>query len=261
MKVIEVENLSFSYPGSGKKILKNVSLKIEKGEAVALIGPNGSGKSTLGLIVSSLLRGYEGKITPPDEERRMLCRIVFQNPDNQIIGETVEEDVAFTPENLNYDCDKIRELVERALKITRLEEKRYHKPSSLSGGERQREAVASAIAVPPMLLILDEAGSMLDRKSMDYIFSILFEECRKGDLSLLYITHNTEEAALADRVYILNDGVMVKEGKPEDVLTYKTLTQNHLSLPYALALSHELGLSETLSLSLLADEIEGRLER
>lgn len=258
MKVIKVENLSFSYPKSGRKILSSVSLEMKKGEFAAVLGPNGSGKSTLSLILSGLLTGYDGKITPSDDIRRRECRIVLQNPDNQIIGESVEEDVAFMPENLNYESGDIKSAVERALEMTNLLDKRYLSPFSLSGGERQREAVASALSILPSLLILDESGSMLDNRARENILSILKKECRKGNLSLLYITHNTDEVIDADRVYILNDGVIKEEGRPEDVLTYDILTKNNIELPYTVALSHALGLDETLSLNRLADEITER---
>lgn len=257
MEVIKVEDLSFSYPG-GERILSGISLSVNKGEVVALLGPNGSGKSTLALILSSLISGYEGKITPNDDIRRRACRIVLQNPDNQIIGESVEEDVAFTPENLMFGVDEIKSAVDRALDITNLREKRYLSPLSLSGGERQREAVASAVAVFPSLLILDESGSMLDKRHRENLLSILKRECRKGELSLLCITHDTDEIIDADRVYILSDGVIKKEGRPSEVLKYEILKENNIEVPYTVALSHELGLEETLSLSSLADEIAER---
>ncbi len=255
---LETENLSFSY--GGKPVLRDVSISLGSGSFTALLGPNGSGKSTLALILAGLMKEDGGTVSLSLGERRSLCRIVFQNPDNQIIGGSVEEDTAFGPENLNLPPEEIRERVDEALAAVSLLERKKDSPRSLSGGERQRLALASVLALRPEFLILDEASSMLDRRSIEDILPIIRRECRERGLGVLYITHHTEEAVDADRVYILSGGRITSSGTPEEVLTYSNLTSSSLSLPYALSLSHSLGLGECLTLSALASEIEGRVK-
>lgn len=250
---LEAENLSFSY--GGKPVLQDVSITVESGSFTALLGPNGSGKSTLALILAGLGKEDGGRVNLTLSERRALCRIVFQNPDNQIIGESVEEDAAFGPENQRLRKEEIRLRVDEALSICSLSQKRKDSPHSLSGGERQRLALASVLALKPDFLILDEASSMLDRRSIEDILSILRRECRERKLGVLYITHHTEEVVQADRVYILNGGRITSSGRAEEVLTYDNLTSSSLSLPYALFLSHSLGLRECLTLDEAASEI------
>lgn len=259
MASLSVKGLTFRYPGGKKNVLEDVSLNVSKGQFVSLLGPNGSGKSTLALILSGLLPECGGECTLTEEERRSLCRIVFQNPDNQIVGETVEEDTAFGPENLSLPPSEIRRRVDEALEAVSLLGKKDMSPSSLSGGEKQRLAIAGALALRPEFLILDEASSMLDRFSISSILSLIRKECASGNLGVLYITHHTEEAVLSDRVYIMKDGRTVKEGKPEDTLTYDTLVENGLPVPYALSLSHELGTGECLTLEGVVEEIMRRV--
>lgn len=260
MALIEVSSLSYKYPSSSHNALDNISLSVDKGEFISLIGANGSGKSTLALILAGLKKESGGMVNLTPGERREKVRIVFQNPDNQIIGETVEEDVAFGPENLNLNQREIRERVDDALSRVGLYEKRHHSPSSLSGGERQKEAVASALALRPDVLVLDEASSMLDRRSAENILEILRKECREHRMSVVYITHHTDETILSDRIYILNNGRITKSGKPEEVLQYETLTQNNLSLTYPVEVAWRLRLGNPLTLSQLETTILERLK-
>lgn len=259
MSLIEVRELSFRYPGRIDETLNKVSLSLDRGKFVSLLGPNGSGKSTLALILAGLKEESGGSISLSREERRTLCRIVFQNPDNQIIGETVEEDVAFGPENLNLPTCEIRERVDEALQAVSLYEKRYDSPNSLSGGEKQRLAVASALALKPQVLILDEATSMLDRKSSLSLVDLLGRECREHGLSVLFITHHTHEALNSDNIYIINNGNIVISGKPQDVLKYDILDANSLPIPYSIEVSHALGLGDALTLTELKDKILRRV--
>ena len=256
---LETENLSFSY--SGKSVLQDVSISVDSGSFTVLLGPNGSGKSTLALILAGLMKESGGTVSLTQAERRSLCRIVFQNPDNQIIGESVEEDTAFGPENLNLPPDEIRMRVDEALSACSLIDRKKDSPRSLSGGERQRLALASVLALRPEFLILDEASSMLDRRSISDILSIIRRECRERGLGVLYITHHTEEVVEADRVYILADGRITSSGTPQEVLTYDNLTSSSLSLPYALSLSHSLGLEECLTLEALASAVVRKAKR
>lgn len=256
---LETENLSFSY--CGKPVLQDVSVSVESGSFTALLGPNGSGKSTLALILAGLMKESGGTLSLTQAERRSLCRIVFQNPDNQIIGESVEEDTAFGPENLNLPPGEIRLRVDEALSACSLIDRKKDSPRSLSGGERQRLALASVLALRPEFLILDEASSMLDRRSIDDILAIIRRECRERGLGVLYITHHTEEVVDADRVYILSRGMIAASGTPEEVLTYDNLTTSSLSLPYVLSLSHSLGLEECLTLEALASAVVRKAER
>ena len=256
---LETENLSFSY--GGKPVLQDVSVSVESGSFTALLGPNGSGKSTLALILAGLLKEDAGSVSLTQAERRSLCRIVFQNPDNQIIGESVEEDTAFGPENLSLPPEEIRMRVDEALSACALIDRKKDSPRSLSGGERQRLALASVLALRPEFLILDEASSMLDRRSIDDILAIIRRECSERGLGVLYITHHTEEVVEADRVYILSGGRITSSGTPEEVLTYDNLTFSSLSLPYALSLSHSLGLEECLTLDKIASAVVRKVGR
>ncbi len=260
MSLLEVRGLSYRYSGSLSNALNNIYLSVGEGEFVSLLGPNGSGKSTLALILAGLRDESGGSINLTFEERRSLCGIVFQNPDNQIVGETVEEDVAFGPENLNLTQSEIRKRVDNSLHIVSLYEKRYDSPSSLSGGEKQRLAVASALALRPHVLILDEATSMLDRKNSEKILEILKSECREHGLSVIYITHHTYETVFSDRIYILNDGQIVKNGSPSDVLKYEILKENNLPVPYPVEVSHGLGLENALTLTELEKMILERVK-
>lgn len=259
MAHLSVKDLTYSYSRSTRSALSGVTMTLEKGEFVSLLGPNGSGKSTLSLILSGLFEETGGKCSLTLKERRRLCRIVFQNPDNQIVGETVEEDTAFGPENQMLPPSEIRRRVDEALDAVGLGEYKDRSPSSLSGGEKQRLAIAGALALKPDFLILDEASSMLDRASISSILSLLRRECASGNIGVLYITHHTEETVLSDRVYIMKDGRIKEEGKPEDVLRYDILRRNNLPLFYALRLSHDLDVGPSLTLESLKDEIVRRI--
>lgn len=261
MSLLEAGNIFFSYRKGEKKILDNLSFHIDRGEFVSVLGPNGCGKSTLALILSGLLREDGGRFNLSLSERRNKCRIVFQNPDNQIIGETVEEDVAFGPENLNLEQKEIEERVEAALLAVSLIEKRESSPYALSGGERQREALSSVLALKPEVLILDEVTSMLDKRNRENILSLLHKETRERGLAVIHITHHTDEAVLSDRVCILSDGRIITEGKPRDVLKYPLLSSLSLYVPFAVEVSYKLSLGNSLTLTELEKKIKVEVER
>ena len=234
MAYIEIENLTFSY-GEGEKkttALKNVNLSIEKGTFTAVLGHNGSGKSTLAKLIAAILLPEEGKITVagieasdpelPEEELIELHRrvgMVFQNPDNQLVATVVEEDVAFGPENLGVEPGEIRRRVDETLKMLGIEEYARHSPSRLSGGQKQRVAIAGILVMQPECIIFDEATAMLDPQGREEVMNAIGRLNRELGITVIHITHNMEEALLADRVLVINDGQIALDGTPEEVFS------------------------------------------
>jgi energy-coupling factor transport system ATP-binding protein len=226
---IRLTNVSFEYRISGLETLmavSKVSMSVEKGAHVAILGKNGSGKSTLARLIGGLEMPSSGEIcvdgiTLSNEqsawEIRKKCGFVFQNPDNQIIGTTVEEDVAFGPENLGMSREKMIIEIDRALRAVGLLDKKKTAPHLLSGGQKQKLAIAGIMAMNPRCFILDEATSMLDPSSRKEFMRLVGELVREHDLTVINITHNMEEAVKADYVYIMSEGAVVKEGIPRDV--------------------------------------------
>lgn len=262
MAFIEVDNISYSYPNSSFLSIDGISLKVERGEFLSILGPNGSGKSTLSLILAGLIKESSGSIVVDGKSdilsRRDKIRVVFQNPDNQIIGETVEEDVAFGPENLTLGQNEIRERVDRALKECRLYDKRGCNPLNLSGGEKQRLALSSILALEPECIIFDEASSMLDENDRKSILSLAIKEVKENGRTVIYITHHTDEILASDRVLIFDGGKIIKDGNVKETLTYSLLKEHNLPLPYYLDLSHRLKLKECLTQDELVEEIVKR---
>ncbi len=231
LKVIEVKDLVHQYKtpqGEAKKALQGISLTIKEGEFVAVIGHNGSGKSTLAKHLNALLLPHQGKVVingidTSTQERlwdiRQQVGMVFQNPDNQLIATTVEEDVAFGPENLGIPPVKIRQLVDESLECVGLDEFKARAPHLLSGGQKQRVAIAGVIAMKPRILVLDEPTAMLDpigrKEVMDTVIGLNKEE----GLTIVHITHFMEEAVFADRVVVMEEGNIVMEGEPRQVFS------------------------------------------
>lgn len=234
--VIQSENVKFAYDTEDALhlVLKDVSLNMSKGSYVALLGRNGSGKSTFAKLVDVLELPTDGQINvfgilTSDETKfwdiRKKTGCVFQNPDNQIVGTTVEEDVAFGPENLGIPNPELRERVDSALKYVGLYELRERQTANLSGGQKQKLAIAGILAMKPELLILDEATAMLDPVSRDELLDLVEKLIRDEGISVLTITHDMSEANRTDFVYIMADGKIVAEGAPSDVLTDVTKMQ------------------------------------
>lgn len=233
-----IDNVSFSYQQHGHEpiqALSHVSLDIQKGSHVAILGRNGSGKSTLARLINALELPAEGTIivsghdTQKGEsiwEVRRQCGMVFQNPDNQIVGTTVEEDVAFGPENLGFPQPRIRESVDRALARVNLLHLAERPPHLLSGGQKQKLAIAGILAMEPSCLILDEATSMLDPATRADFMGLVAELIREQGLTVINITHHMEEALLADRVVIMNDGHVIVSGTPAEVFDRVQLVKN-----------------------------------
>lgn len=239
---IKVENLCFSYPeddGTNATVLDNLNLEIERGSLVAVLGHNGSGKSTLAKLINLVLTPTSGKITvdgleitkpdlTEDElfENRRNVGMVFQNPDNQLVATIVEEDVAFGPENLGIEPSEIRRRVDSALETVGMTEFARHSPHQLSGGQKQRIAIAGIIAMMPRCIIFDESTAMLDPAGRREVMDTIIRLNREYGITVLHITHYMNEAAMCDRVVVLNDGRVELDGAPEDVFSNVALLES-----------------------------------
>lgn len=227
---IEMKNVTFSYDNGEEKhdVIKNFNLSIERGSFTVILGHNGSGKSTVAKLMNGLYKPSVGDgavlvdgINTGDEANELEIRrkvgLVFQNPDNQLVASIVEEDVAFGPENLGLPSEKTRERVDEALKAVGMYEFRKSTPHHLSGGQKQRIAIAGIIAMRPECLILDEPTAMLDPKGRAEVMEIITRFNRENGMTVVLITHFMEEAEFADRVLLLNNGVITKDGTPKEV--------------------------------------------
>ena len=246
--MIKIENLVHKYTiwkdentKSEKTVLDGISLDITSGQFVAILGPNGSGKSTLAKHLNVLLLPNEGTVwidgkdTHAKErlwEIRSQVGMVFQNPDNQIIGTSVEEDVAFGPENKNIEPEKIRKIVETVLRKVKLWDRRKASPSILSGGQKQRLATADALAGLPACLVLDEPTAMLDPDSRKEVINIVKELNRKEGMTIILITHHTDEVVDADRIVLMKDGKIIGDDIPKKIFAdYELLKKAKMDIP------------------------------
>lgn len=248
--LIEVKDLSFKYEDEAKKLtLKDVNLEVKKGEFVAILGHNGSGKSTLAKLINGQMEPTEGEIrvkglktTDEDHllEIRKTCGMVFQNPDNQIVATIVEEDVAFGPENLGVPMPELRHRVDEALDIVEMSDYKRHSPALLSGGQKQRIAIAGILAMDPDCLLMDEPTAMLDPIGRKEIVDTMLKLNERGR-TIVLITHFMDEAILADRVIVLNEGEIVMQGKPREVFSeFETIKSNGLDVPQVTELAYRL---------------------
>ena len=226
--MIRVEHLSYQYQDSQENAVRDVSLHIEKGSLVAILGHNGSGKSTLAKHFNGILTPTEGKVyvdgmDTSDPENLLKIRrtvgMVFQNPDNQIVANIVEDDVAFAPENLGVPPAEIRQRVDEALKLVEMYDYRLHAPHLLSGGQKQRVAIAGVIAMRPECIVLDEATAMLDPVGRQEVISTITNLCRNQGITVVHITHHMEECIGADRVVVMSGGQIVADGSPVEVFS------------------------------------------
>ncbi len=231
--MLQTEHLSFTYPAeegvsASTTALEDVSLSIEKGSFVVVLGHNGSGKSTLAKHMNAVLLPSGGAVyvegmDTKDEalllEIRRRVGMVFQNPDNQIVANVVEEDVAFAPENLGVPSDEIRQRVDDALAAVGMSEFTRHAPHLLSGGQKQRVAIAGVIAMAPECIVLDEATAMLDPSGRREVLSAIRALNRERGITVVLITHHMDEAMDADRLIVMNDGRLVMDGTPAEVFT------------------------------------------
>ena len=250
MNKIELKNISFSYSRDEQEVLKHVSFKVREGSFVSIIGHNGSGKSTLARLIIGLLAPNDGEIYIDDElltnknvrKLRQKIGLVFQNPDNQFIGATVEDDIAFGLENRRVPRKDMQEIINNYAKRVGMEDFLSKEPSRLSGGQKQRVAIAGALSLSPEILILDEATSMLDPKGKSDIRGLINEMKKNNpNLTILSITHDVEEAFDSDEVIVLNKGEVAFKGKPKEVFANrKVLESLKLEMPFILDLKEKL---------------------
>lgn len=249
MNRVEIKNLSFSY-NDGGPVLNHVSLSVEQGSYTSIIGHNGSGKSTIAKLIIGLLAPRDGEIYVDGElldnksVRRIRKKIglVFQNPDNQFIGASVEDDIAFGLENRQIPHKDMPEIVKRFAERVGMSEFLQNEPSRLSGGQKQRVAIAGALALNPEILILDEATSMLDPKGKNDIKQLILEMKKENpNLTIISITHDVEEAYLSDEVIVLSHGEVAFKGKPDEVFSKRDVLKNfNLEMPFLLDLKQKL---------------------
>lgn len=250
MNKIELKNISFSYSRDESEVVKHVSFKVHEGSYVSVVGHNGSGKSTLARLIIGLLAPNEGEIYIDDElltnksvrNLRKKIGLVFQNPDNQFIGATVEDDIAFGLENRRVPRKDMQEIINNYAKRVGMDLFLTKEPSRLSGGQKQRVAIAGALALNPEILILDEATSMLDPKGKSDIRGLINEMKKNNpNLTILSITHDVEEAFDSDEVLVLNKGELAYKGKPKEVFANrKVLESLNLEMPFIMDLKDKL---------------------
>ncbi|TYO93817.1 energy-coupling factor transporter ATPase [Desulfallas thermosapovorans] len=240
--LIELQRVSYSYPAGNSPVLQDINARVEKAQFIAVIGPNGSGKSTLARIMAGLLTPTGGRVlvdgmdtAVPDTRKEIRRRVglVLQNPENQLVAAVVEEDVAFGPENLGLPPGQVRHRVEEALSAVGLGKMRQRPPHMLSGGEKQRLAIAGILALRPLCVVLDEPTSMLDPLARQEVFQVL-RRLAAGGTAVVLVTHHMDEAAVADRVWVLGHGSMLADDKPAAVFSeVKLLHDLGLALPEA----------------------------
>ena len=248
--VIQIKNLTFSYPNAPAPALEGVSLDILPGTFTAILGSNGSGKSTLAKHLNAILLPSGGQVlvdgmdTALEENLIPIRRrvgMVFQNPDNQIVANVVEDDVAFAPENLGIEPGEIRRRVDDALRQVGMYDFRMHAPHLLSGGQKQRVAMAGVLAMRPDVLVLDEPTAMLDPQGRKEVMNTVETLCREQGITVVLITHHMEEAARADRVVVIHEGRIALDGTPRDVFPrVEEMNALRLAVPESTRLIHRL---------------------
>ncbi|MDU5251955.1 energy-coupling factor transporter ATPase [Anaerococcus vaginalis] len=256
--MIKIENLNFSYKNNSDEnenveytaALNDLDLSINKGEFVAILGHNGSGKSTLAKLLNGQIFPTSGDIlicgmnTKDDKkiwEIREKCSMVFQNPDNQMVATTVENEVAFGPENLQIKNPELRQRVDEAIKLVGMQDYIKKSPSELSGGQKQRVSIAGVIAMLSDCIIFDEPTAMLDPKGRADVMNIIHDLNKKYKKTVVHITHYMEEAALADRIIVLNKGKKALEGSAREVFSnVKEMKKLGLTVPQVTEIAYEL---------------------
>lgn len=253
--IVKMENVYFIYKSPGNtrrdvKAISDISISFKKGEFIVVLGRNGSGKSTFARLINALLVPESGSVyvknMRTDDERhiweiRRSAGMVFQNPDNQIIGTTVEEDTAFGPENLGFPPAEIRKRVEESLKTVGILEYSKHAPHLLSGGQKQRLAIAGILAMKPECILLDEATAMLDPIGRKEVLKVLKRLNKDEGITIIHITHYMDEACIADRVVVMDEGRIVLDGTPYQVFKNVEMVKNMgLDVPQVTELFHEL---------------------
>lgn len=249
-KILEVENLVFKYEKeSDINQLNGVSFSVERGEWLSIIGQNGSGKSTTARLIDGLFEEFDGSVKIDGElltaenvwALRKKIGMVFQNPDNQFVGATVEDDVAFGMENQGIPREEMLRRVDEALAAVNMQDFKKREPARLSGGQKQRVAVAGIIALRPEIIILDESTSMLDPTGRAEIMRVIHEIKDKYQLTVLSITHDLDEAASSDRILVMRAGEIIKEAAPAELFaTSEDMVEIGLDVPFSSNLMKDL---------------------
>jgi energy-coupling factor transport system ATP-binding protein len=251
--IVRLEHVTFTYPvaeGRSVTALKDVSLEVEEGSFVAVLGHNGCGKSTLAKHMNAVLLPVGGKVwvsgmDTADEDHWLdvhrTVGMVFQNPDNQIVANVVEEDVAFAPENLGVPTEEIRRRVDEALEIVGMSKYARHAPHRLSGGQKQRVAIAGVIAMRPRCIVMDEPTAMLDPVGREEVLKTIRRLNREQHTTVVLITHHMDEAAMADRLVVMDHGTAIADGAPREVFQQVELLRSvGLTVPDTVGLLYEL---------------------
>lgn len=247
--IIEVKNLNYKYDiAETEYILKDVSFHVKQGEWLSIIGHNGSGKSTTVRLIDGLLEAESGDIIISGDkltidniwEKRCQIGMVFQNPDNQFVGATVEDDVAFGLENQGLPLGEMRERVQHALNLVGMADFKDREPARLSGGQKQRVAIAGVVALRPDIIILDEATSMLDPEGRKELIGVVQEIKEKYQVTVISITHDLDEVALSDRVIVMKNGQVESTSMPEQLFMREDLLDLGLEEPFSIQLANEL---------------------
>lgn len=239
--IIEINQIEFSYQEDTPPALTDVSFSISKGEWIAIVGHNGSGKSTLAKTINGLQMPQKGSVTVGGKKLseetvwdiRRMVGMVFQNPDNQFVGATVEDDVAFGLENQGIERSEMQKRVSNALEQVKMSSFATREPARLSGGQKQRVAIAGVVALRPDIIILDEATSMLDPEGREDVISTIQQIKEENDLTVISITHDIDEAASANRILVMREGRLYQEGTPEEIFSAgPELVSLGLDLPF-----------------------------
>ncbi len=253
--MIEIRDLYFSYENEGenknpRNVINGININIRNGEFIALLGHNGSGKSTLAKLINALyipksgdvlVDGYNTKDEKDVWNIRSRAGMVFQNPDNQLVATVVEDDVAFGPENLGIDPKEIRQRVDSSLEAVNMEDYKKNAPHLLSGGQKQRVAIAGILAMSPTYIILDEPTAMLDPSGRKEVMDTILKLNKEQGKTIILITHYMDEAALADRIIVMEEGNIILEGTPRNVFSHVEEIKNiGLDVPQVTELAYDL---------------------
>ena len=247
---VQVDHVTFQYEEGADKVLKDISLTVNRGEFLAILGHNGSGKSTLAKLLNGLYLPGEGRVvvcgmdTSDENETwniRQKAGMIFQNPDNQIVATVVREDVAFGLENMGVPHDEMVRRIDAALEAVHMSERAESAPHMLSGGQKQRVAIAGVLAMEPEIIIADESTAMLDPQGRAEVLEVIHRLNREKGMTVIWITHYMEEAADADRIIVISDGTIALEGTPREVFSQVgTMRTLHLDVPHMAALADSL---------------------
>jgi len=262
-KIISIKNLNYTYPEAKQPAIKDLSLDIYQNEWLSIVGKNGSGKSTLTKLIDGLIEADSGTIAIAGQvidedniwEARTKIGIIFQNPDHQFVGATVEDDVAFGLENQGMPREQMVTEIDRALELVKMSDFKKRDPQSLSGGQKQRVAIAGVLATKPRIIIMDESTSMLDPDGRKTVLNLVQTLRKQQDLTIISITHDIEETELSQRIVVLNDGQIVQDAKPVDIYNLGAdLTKYGLEEPFSSELASTLRNSIKLPEGYLTEE-------